>query len=172
MKCFNVIKIYLILALLLPLYANATPVKSPVCGIGMKCVSQETTCPIKKAAKKKPALYKAPKQTVIPEVEEKPCVNEIYFYYIEEPYVPYNHVDRHPIDNAIRPQTDSVFYGWGSNVIGGWSGNNFPSPYVIVFNEKCVECCKPDEVELVATPVPNSAYLLMSGCLLFLRRRM
>lgn len=167
MKC-------LLLALLLPLYANATPVKAPVCGIGMKCVSQETTCPIKKPAKKKAALYKAPKATAIPVVEEKPCINEIY--YIEEPYVPYNHVDRHPINNVTRPQADSVFYGWNNNVFGGGFSTYLPNPYVIVFNEKCVECCKQEErggqlEQPIVTPIPNSAYLLMSGYLLFLRRK-
>lgn len=171
----------MLLALFLSTTANAALVKAPSCGVGMKCVNEQTTCPIKKPVKKAKKLYKTPKATTIPVIEEKPCVNEVVqnFYTINEPYTPYNHVDRYPIDNAIRPQTESVFGGWGDN---GWSGvgtglygGYFPFPYIIVLQGVCVECCVVEEVGTgeapVATPLPSSIYLLMSGCLLFLRRK-
>ena len=157
---------YLLIALFLSTTANAAMVKSPSCGVGKMCVSDQYTCPIKNAVKKPKKLYKAAKQTVIPApIIDEPC--EIIQYHYHDVWAVNNDylgkLPRDIINNATRPQESVIFPGYNnsSNSFFGGTGSTYnPITNVIVFNNyDCVECCIVPPI--TSTPLPSPLMLLL-----------
>jgi len=162
----------LLLALLLSTTAHAGLVKAPSCGVGMKCVSEQFTCPIKKAVKKKP-VYKGKqhaRQTVIPPVVEQHCVTEVIqrFYYDEIIAADYlGKLPHNPINNPIRHVEgyNGLGYTPAGYFVGGFVRDREVIRTVVEYLPAPVIITPP-----IATPLPSSIWFLVSGLLLFWRR--